>query len=38
MVRRKRRTVKKKVKWGRIGAPGSAKRRRHMARIRRMRK
>lgn len=37
MVRRKRR-IKKKVKWGKIGVPGSTKRRRHMARIRRKRK
>ena len=38
MVRRKKRTVKKKVKCGKIGAPGTPKRRRHMARIRRKRK
>jgi len=30
--RRKRRSGKK---WGKIGAPGSAKRKRHMAKIRR---
>lgn len=36
MVRRKRN--KKKPKWGSIGAPGSAKRKTHLAKIRKKRK
>ena len=37
MVRRRKRN-KKKPKWGDIGAPGSAKRSKHMASIRKKRK
>lgn len=38
MVKKRKKTVKKKKpKWGKVGAPGSALRRKHMKKIRKKR-
>ncbi len=38
MAKRKKAKMKKGKKWGKIGAPGSAKRKKHMAKIRKKRR